>query len=133
MHEDAAGDAVAVDAGEGLSASFGVVDDPPHQEDVEQNHECTPEESPFFANGAEDEVGTLLRNETVGGLGAVEITLSEKSSGAYGYFGLVYVISHTGRVFLHTEQNLDSFPLVVLKDVIEKEVCRKYQQKTGQS
>ena len=37
VHEDAAGDAVSVDAGEGLAAPFGVIDDPPHQEDVEQD------------------------------------------------------------------------------------------------
>ena len=37
VHEDAAGDAVSVDAGEGLAAPFGVMDDPPHQEDIEQD------------------------------------------------------------------------------------------------
>ena len=71
VHEDAAGDAVAVYSCEGLPAAFGVLDDPPYQEYIQKYHECTSGESPFLSDGTEDEVGTLLRYEAECGLCAV--------------------------------------------------------------
>ena len=131
MHEDAAGDAVAVYTCKCFPAAFCILDYPPYQEDIKKYHECAAEESPFLSDRTEDEVGTLLGNEAECGLGAVEVALSEHSSRTYGYLGLVDVISDTGRVFLHAQQHLDTFPLVVLEHAVEYEVRREHEHDTS--
>ena len=60
VHEEAAGEAVAVDAGEGLAAVFGILDDAGDHEHIQGDDDEAAEEAPFFADGAEDEVGALL-------------------------------------------------------------------------
>ena len=80
MHEDAAGDAVAVYTCEGLPAAFCVLDDPPYEEYIQKYDECASEESPFLSDRAEDEVGALLRNESECGLGAIQVAFSEYSA-----------------------------------------------------
>ena len=132
VHEYAAGGAVAVDAGEGLAAAFGVVDDPPHQEYIQEYHQGASEEAPFLSDGAEDEVGALFGDEAVGGLCAAQVAFAEEASGAYGDLGLVDIVTHSGRVFLHSEQHLYTLSLVVLKHIIEKEIRGEYQQQSGQ-
>ena len=128
MHEDTAGDAVAVYAGEGLPASLRILDYPHYQEDVQHDDCGAAYESPFLADGAEYEVCTLLGNEAVGGLGSVEVALSCKSSRTDCNHGLVHIVSDAGRVFLHSEKHLDTLSLVVLEHAVEQEVHGEYQQ-----
>ena len=80
MHEDATGHTIAINPGKGLTAPLGVSNDPPYREDIEQNHKSLPEEAPFFTYGAENEVCTLLRNEAVSCLCAMEIALAGQPS-----------------------------------------------------
>ena len=80
MHEDAAGYTVAIDPGEGFPTPFSIGYYSPYQENIEQNHNQGPQESPFFAYCAENEVGTLLRNEAVCGLSPIKIALSCQTS-----------------------------------------------------
>ena len=82
MHEDATCDAVAVNAREGAAAFFGIEQDPDYHKDVDADDGCTAYEAPFFADGAEDEVGALFGNEAVGGLRAVEVSFAGEPTGA---------------------------------------------------
>ena len=76
MHEYAGGHTVAEYPGESLPALLRIVDQPPDQEHIQRNHDKTAEESPFLADGAEDEVRTLFRHESESGLGAVQEALA---------------------------------------------------------
>ena len=133
MHEYAAGDAVAVYAGESLPASFGILYYTPHQKYIQQYDCSAAYESPFLADGAEDEVCTLLRHEAICGLSSVEVALSCKSSRTDCNHGLVHIVSDAGRVFLHSEKHLDTLSLMVLKHAVEQEVHGEYQQDAGES
>ena len=75
----------------------------------------------------------MTPNEAEGGLGSVEEAFAGESAGSYGDHRLVDVISYSCRVLLHSEKYFDSFSLVVLKDVVEKEVGREYQKEASQS
>ena len=131
MHEYTAGDAVAVYAGECLSASFSVPDDPAYEEHIQEDDTGRSYESPFLADSTEDEVGALLRYESVCGLRAVEVALSEQSSRSDSDLGLVYIVSDSRRVFLHAEKYLNTLSLVVLKHVVEDEVSGEHQHDSG--
>ena len=122
VHEYAACRAVAVYPCECLPALFCPEDDSPYQEGIQQDDCRGAEEAPFFPDGAEDEVSALLRNEPVCGLCPVQESFSCESSGADCNHGLPYVVAHSGRVVLHSEQDFDALALVVLKYVIEDEV-----------
>ena len=80
VHEDAACDAVAVDAGECLPAPFGIPYYPADQEYIQEYDESASDEAPFFSDGAEDEVRALFRYEAVGGLGSVHVAFAERSA-----------------------------------------------------
>ena len=84
MHENAAGHTVAVDSRKALSTAFGITDYSPYQEHIKQDDCSGADESPLLADGAEDEIGALLRNETESGLGSVEVTFSCESAGTDG-------------------------------------------------
>ena len=82
MHEDATCDAVAVNACEGAAAFFGIEEYSDYHKDVDADDGCTAYEAPFFADGAEDEVGALFGDEAVGGLRAVEVAFAGEPTGA---------------------------------------------------
>ena len=95
VHEQAGRHAVTVDSGERLPALLSVSHQPVYQEDIQQNQSQTPQETPLFADCAEDEVRALLRHEPVCRLGAVEETLAGQSTGADGNHRLPHIISHS--------------------------------------
>ena len=132
MHEDTAGDTVAVYSRERLPASLSILDYPPHQEYIEQDDEGTSDKSPFFTDGAEDEVRALFRDESLCGLSTIEISFACQSARSDGNHGLVHVVSYSRRVFLHSEKHLDTLSLVVLKHVVEKEVDGEYESYAGE-
>ena len=127
MHEYTACHAIAVYSCECLSASFGIPDDSPYQEDIKQDHESRSHEAPFLSDCTENEVGTLLWNEAVCGLGAVEIAFSEESARTDRNHGLIHVVTDSGRVFFHTQKHFDTLSLMVLKHFVEDEVGREHQ------
>ena len=131
MHEYTAGYAVAVYPGESLPASFSVIYDSPYKEYIKEYHYGRAYESPFLTDGAENEVCTLFRHETERRLCAVEISLSEQTSGTDSDHGLIHIITYTGRIFLHSEKYLDTLSLMILKHIIEKEIGRKDQSDSG--
>ena len=136
MHEEAAGQTVAVDARKRFAAAFGVAGDADDEEDVEQYHCKTAHEAPLFTDSAENKVRALLRHEAVGSLRALEIALAEEAAGADGDHALPHVVAHSGRVFLHAQQHLDTAALMVGQHVVEHypgaqhhQPCRHHSQR----
>ena len=131
VHEDAGGDAIAVDPREGFPAPFSIQDEAYDEKDVQEDDDQAADEPPFFADGAENEVGGLFRHEAEGSLGAVEEAFPEEPAGADGDFGLVDVVTYSGQVFLHAEEDLDAGALVVLEHVLEDEIRGKDEEDAG--
>ena len=130
MHEYATCHAIPIDPRKALSTSFRVADYSPDQENIQKYDRCCAHESPFLTDSTEDEVSALFRNETERSLCSVEITLSCESSRTDRNHRLIHVISHTGRILLHSEKHLDTFALVVLKHIVEKEISRHDKKKS---
>ena len=93
VHEEAAGYAVAVDAGKGVFLPFAEDDEPYDQEQVYPHYKYRTQKTPFFANGAEDEVCALLRYKVKFGLGAGKEPFAGKAAGTNCNFGLVHVVA----------------------------------------
>lgn len=84
VHEQAAGQAVAVDSGEILPAVLGIFQDLQNQHHIQADDYKASEKAPFLTYSTEDEVRALLRHESVSGLSAVHVTLAEKTARADG-------------------------------------------------
>ena len=127
MKEEDAQYAVSIDAAKGVGLSLCQIDEPQNEEQKKKQDNGTPEEALLFAHGAEDEVGCLLRHILQFGLRAVQETLALQSAGAYGNLCLNDIVACAGRVVHHTEKHIDSSALMVLKDMIERDVGRIMQ------
>ena len=79
--------------------SLGHGDEPDEQQDVGGNEDETADEAPFFADGAEDEVGFLFGDEVGFGDGAVEESFADEAARADGNLGLVDVVAYATGVF----------------------------------
>ena len=85
MHEQAACQTIAVNPGETLSTVLGIFYNLQNQKHIQRYDSKAAYEAPLLAHGAEDEIGTLFRDESVRRLSAVHIPLSGKTSRADGY------------------------------------------------
>lgn len=87
----------------------------------EEEHAGSPDEALLLADGAEDEVGILLRHVVEFGLRAVHEAFSGEPPGADGDFRLVDVVGCVA-VLLNAEQHADARALVILEDMVQREV-----------
>ena len=131
MHKEARCDAISVDSGERFPAGLGIQDYPSNQQDIKGDDDKASQESPFLAHRTEDEVRTLFGDKAVSCLGAVQEPFPEEPAGPYGNHRLVHVVPYAAGVFLHSEQDFDSAPLMLLKNVVESEVRGKNQGGAG--
>lgn len=76
---------VTIIPNKGVSILLGKFKNPEYQSAVESENHKSAEKAPFLSDGAENEVGALLRHELQLCLRAFQIALSEKSSRAYRY------------------------------------------------
>lgn len=125
MHENDAGNAVAVNPSEIGALPFGQINDPYQKCDIKQHHDQGSLETAFFAYRAENEVGMLFGNEIVFGLRAFKKTFAHQSARTDGNLRLMHIVARTFQVFLHAKQNLDTGALMVLQDLEKGEVDRK--------
>jgi len=84
------------------------------QQEYEKDDEAyTTQEAELLADGAEDEVGALLRYELELGLSAIQVALTNNAAGANSYDGLTNVPVF-GRVVFLAEEYVDTVFLVAL-------------------
>ena len=95
------------------------------QKGIQYEERHTADKSPFFAYGAENEVGLLLRDKVGLGEGAVEEPLANEAAGADGKFRLVDVVARTLGVVALAEEHVDALALVGFEDRVEDEVDRE--------
>ena len=68
MHKETGGNTVAIYSCKAVFLLFGIVYYPANQCGIQRYNDCASKESPLFANGAEYEIGALLRNKIKLGL-----------------------------------------------------------------
>ena len=124
MEQQDRGHAVAVDAPEGLLLPFAHAHEPQDQQTEQHEDEGCAEESPLFADGAEDEVGVFFGDESVFDLGSLQEALSGESAGTDGDFGLIDVVIEVAGVVEQPEVTFDAVLLVFLEDRVEDIVGR---------
>ena len=112
VEEEDAGDAVAVDAGEVGALALGKVDEAEDEGHEEEDDGGAADESPFLADGAEDEVGAFGGDEVVFDLGAFEESLAGESPGSDGDFGLHDVVAGFSGFLFDAEEDVDAVLLV---------------------
>lgn len=119
MEEEDGEDAVAIDAAEGGGLALRQVDEAEDEGEEEQQDAGCTDEAFLLADGAEDEVGVLLRHVFELCLRAVEEALAFESARADGYLALMDVVAGMLDVVVETQQHVDAGALVGLQDVVE--------------
>lgn len=88
----------------------------------DQNSGCS-NESLFFSDGTEYEIGILLGNVFQFCLCSLEKALSCQSSRTDGNLRLIHIISGAIRVILHAEDNVDSGLLMRLQHIVKDKIA----------
>ena len=128
---DDARDAITVVADKRITLFFRQFENAEDEGAEEAEDDQGAEETPFFANGAEDEVGALLGHEIEFRLRAFEVALAEKSARADGNFRLVEVEVGAQRVGGFAQNGVNALLLVRFETVLVKEVDGEYEHDTG--
>ena len=99
------------------------MDKPQDKSEEKDKHSRTSHEAFFLSYGAEDEVSVLLGHEFQFRLCTVKEALSFESARPYRYLTLMYVVSCSGKVFLQSQKNIDTLPLMLAHSLVEHVVC----------
>ena len=106
--------AVAIDPAEGFHLTLAHPDDPQDQDGEQDDDDGAAQESPLFADRAEDEVGTLFGGEIEFRLRPFEKAFAAETARSDRDFRLVYVVAPAFQVGFQAQQIEDSLLLVYL-------------------
>src|ERR1035437_7080604 len=84
------------------------------------------QKTPFFANGAENEIGALFRHKIVFGLSALQKSFAMKSARTNGNFTLVYIVARPFNIRFFAQQNINPLALVRLQHLVENIAYAKH-------
>ena len=124
MEQEDAHHTISVHPAEGVGLPFRHMDEPQDEQQEEQQHRGTADESLLLAHGAEDEVGVLLGHILELRLGTVEETLAFQTARPYGNLCLNHIVSGTTGVILQSQQHPDAHLLMRLQHLGEHMVGR---------
>src|SRR5687768_17091672 len=99
MEKENSGNAIGIASAESASLPFGNGNNAEQQNQVDDEQQCSTEETKAFTDGTEYKVRSLLGNKVIARLRTIQQAFAGKPARADGNFGLAHIVIGSGFFF----------------------------------